>query len=72
VVQSWVSDSYQNSTSIKKIIVIVKNNLKKGRKGKQKSLEPGVRSMVGGGKEVDCNSKTPFAGKQRAINVIAV
>lgn len=35
-------------------------------------MEQGVGSLVEGGKEVDCNCKTPFAGKQRAINVIAV
>lgn len=46
---------------------------KKRRKGKKKkSLQQGVGSVVEGGKEVDCNCKTPFAGKQRAINVIAV
>lgn len=49
-----------------------KKKEKREEKGRKRSLEQGVGSLVEGGKEVDCNCKTPFAGKQRAINVIAV
>lgn len=46
---------------------------KKKKKREEKWLE--TRSSESGREreeEVDCNRKTPFAGKQRAINVIAV
>lgn len=44
---------------------------KKRRKRENKNLKQ-VVSLVEREEEVDCNCKTPFAGKQRAINVIAV